>query len=112
MLILPKLRLGRGTARRSRAVEGQARPGSLDNAEQHTLHVSKHFSGRDPHREDAMSCQQRVALSVGNRIRTTIMTLAIDPDAKPCGRAVEIERERTGGMLMPEFQAARSLAQL
>ena len=108
--ILPKRSLGRGTVRRT--VEGHAGFGGIYDVRHGPLEIAEHVPGRHPKRRHAMIGQKRIARVVELGLVAPTMRLAIDLDAQPGFGAVEIEHERTRGMLAAKFKSGWSGAEL
>ena len=96
---LPELVSGRGTARRSRVVEGQAGADFGDDAAQNRVGVPQDFYRRDAQGCDAGLKQPGVAL----RPVAPVMRFTVYFDRQAGVAAKEIEAVRPGGMLPTEF---------
>jgi hypothetical protein len=109
---LPELVSGRGTARRSRGVEGCALPNTLRNEEQNTLEVVQNIGGRNAQRLDPARAKPSIPGSITSRPIAPRVRLAIHFDAKLRPIAVEIERIRSRGMLLAPFKPGLRAAKL
>ena len=105
--VLPELASGRGTARRSRVVEGEARAGTFHHMRQRRLEIAVDFSGRDAERADTRLCKPGVSHLIALRPISAIMRLSVDLDREPGVCAEEVEDIRPARMLTPELEAAR-----
>jgi len=108
-LFLPKLCLGRGTARR--VVEGQPRQNAIYDLHNHGIKIVEYSRRSDPQSFDTMAGQHSVALGIPFRLIASTMRLAINFYAEARGWAVEIQRIGTGRMLASKFETGRSLTQ-
>ena len=105
--ILPKCGLGRGTARQCRVVEGQVLTfmRCRNNMNDSAIQIGQNVARRDPQRRNAMVGKHSIAPHIKSRLVTTIMRLAINFNAQPPLRTIEIKHERSGGMLTAKAQA-------
>ena len=110
-LFLLELVSGRGTARRSRVVEGQARGSLGDNASNNHVQILKHIGRRNTHRRDPAIGKPVVADIITGRLLPPRMRLAIDFDRQPRVAAVKIQRVGARRVLAAELQTTRSSAQ-
>jgi hypothetical protein len=108
---LPELVSGRGTARRSRVVEGQARTRFGNDPAQDRIKVPENLGRRNPQRRNPATSQPGIPSRIARRSLPKTMRLAIHLDREPCIAAVEIETERTGRMLVTKLEPGRPLAQ-
>ena len=110
--ILPELCSGRGTARRSRGVEGQARGRRAQDMRHHRVEFAQHISRRDAQCLDSVFGKKRVSPRISRSLRLETMSLAIDFDAQTGFGAVEIENVRPRRMLATKFQPVRASTKL
>ncbi|GAM00255.1 hypothetical protein SP5_026_00030 [Sphingomonas parapaucimobilis NBRC 15100] len=108
-LFLPKLRLGRGTVRRT--VEGQAVASLCDDVTDDAIQIAKYVSGRDAQDGDPMLRQNRIAPSIPLGSIPAFVNLAIDLDGQPRRRAVEVQHIRPRRMLPAKPQPFGPLAE-
>jgi len=109
---LPELVSGRGTARRSRVVEGQSRPGSRDNVLDHARQIPQHLARRYPHGRHTRLPQPSVTSSIPSRPVATSMRLAIDLDRQPRVAAEKVEAQFPPRRpLTPKLQPTWAFAQ-
>ena len=109
--ILPELVSGRGTARRSRVVEGQPRPRGFENPPNDGIHVTQYFRRRNAQRGHPQSCEPRIARFVALRPVAPFMRLPVDLDRKSGVAAKEVEDVATAWVLFPKLETRRSFAQ-
>ena len=109
--ILPELASGRGTARRSRVVEGQARRCFVDDPAKHRIGISKHLNSGNSQRLDAGRTKPGVARLVPLGPISARVRFAVDLERESGIAAEEIEHERSSGMLAAELQPGRTLPQ-
>ncbi len=109
---LPELVSGRGTARRSRVVEGQSRTRLGNDPAENCIGIAKNFDSRNAHSPDAARREPGIPSSVSLRPIAKPVHLAIHFDREPGIATVEIKTEFAGGMFMPKFESCRPLAKL
>ena len=109
---LPELVSGRGTARRSRGVEGCALRGVCDDTTKDCIEIAQDVCRRDTQRDDPLCFEPGVASGIALRSVAAIVRFAINLDAKPRGMAIEIERIDACGMLPSPFVSHAAFAQL
>jgi hypothetical protein len=110
-LILPELGSGRGTARRSRVVEGQARRRFVNNPPQHRVRVVEHGSCRNTQRLNSNRLQPFVTRGISLRTVAARMGLTVDLHGKPGIAAEKIEHISACRMQPAELQPGRALAE-
>ena len=109
---LPELVSVRGTARRSRVVEGQSRTGSRDNVLDHARQIPQHLARRYPHGRHTRLPQPSVTSSIPSRPVATSMRLAIDLDRQPRVAAEKVEAQFPPRRpLTPKLQPTWAFAQ-
>ena len=108
---LPELASGRGTARRSRVVEGEPRPRLGNDQGQGRLKVIQNRACRNAQGRNARTCEPTISRVIPVRVVTHAMDHAIHLDGKPRIGAIEIQNIRATRMLTAEFQSIRALAQ-
>jgi len=79
---------------------------------QHTIEILEHIACGNSNRPNACLRQPLVAIRVGTRSIAKIVTCTVYLDAQARSVAIEIEHVRTGGMLLPKFEAIRPLPQM
>lgn len=110
--ILPELVSGRGTARRSRGVEGRALCCDMQDVCHHGVEIAQDIARGDPERLDVMRRQNRIPPFIALRPIAKFMRHAINFDAQANLGAVEIKDIGTGRMLATKLQSIRSRSQL
>ena len=110
--ILPELVSGRGTALRSRVVEGQARNRCPKHSIGFAFNILQYFRCGNAKGFNTLFVKPIVSRHILIRAITKIMRHTINLHRKPRIITIEIENIRTGRMLPPEFQAIRSLPKL
>jgi hypothetical protein len=106
--ILPELVSGRGTARRSRVVEGQPQDRLRDNSAHYGIKVRKHLASRDSQSLDSSGTEPRVSRGVSLGSTATVMRFSVELDGEPRIAAEEVEIVRPGRMLASELQTCGS----
>jgi len=110
--ILPELRSGRGTARRSRVVEGQAHLCGTHKVRHRRVEVAKDIVRSDPKRSNSMFGEQCISPPISGCSFFEIMCRTIDFDAKSRFGAIEIQDKGTGRMLATKLQSIWASAEL
>jgi len=108
--ILPELASGRGTARRSRVVEGQAGSGVCDDRLGSSLCIRQNLAGRDPQRLDPMARCPRIPLDIVTKLVGMVVELAVDLDRQARIAAIEVEHVVARFVLTAKFEAVGALA--
>ena len=108
--ILPQLRWGRGTIRRT--VEGRAPARVVGDQSQDTLEIPQYFRRWNPHRHNAIGSQPLIASFIPLRPGTAFMRLPVHLDAQLRTVAVEIERIRSGRMLFAPVESPSTATKL
>ena len=109
--ILPELVSGRGTARRSRVVEGKSAARRRNDGGDRRAQVPQHISGRNAQRGNSLTSEPRIARCVSLRAIPAIMGDAVDLDSQLGIAAKEVQNVSARRMLAAEFQPARPPAQ-
>lgn len=110
--ILPELVSGRGTARRSRVVEGRARRSHVKNLRHCRVEIAQHIAGGDAQSLDPVFGQQGITPGIFRGSFFKAMSLAIRFDAQPRLGTVEVEDEGSGRMLATKLEPVRAGAEL
>ena len=101
--------MGRGTARRSRGVEGFCfRFTKTQDRISNAVRVCKDLFGCDAHDFDPVIVQPLRATFVPLRARAKIVRGPVNFDAELCGGAIEIEHIRSGRMLPADAERRRA----
>jgi hypothetical protein len=98
---------GRGTSRR--LVEGLA---LRQNAGKRPLHIVQDVARGQTQRTIALRNQPFVPRLVAERDAAAVVRFSVDFNRKACGKADEVENERSGGMLATPFMPRRSRPEL
>jgi hypothetical protein len=101
---LPELVSGRGTARRSRAVEGQASARFRHNPAYDRIKIIEKVARGDTKRLNSSGAQPFVASCVPGWSVASRMDFAVDFNGQPSIAAKRIENIRSGWMLASEFE--------
>jgi hypothetical protein len=104
--LLPELVSGRGTARRSRGVEGCARAGALSNEEQNTVQILENIDCANAQCLDPTLPEPGITPGIPRRSIAPGMRLSIDLDAQLRPVTIEIERVFSGGVLLAPLEAS------
>jgi len=108
---LPELVSGRGTARRSRVVEGQSRTCSNDNVLDHAGQILEHLDRWYPQSRNTNVAKPCVPSRILRRPIATSMRLPVNFDRQSGIATEEIEAEfPPRRSLTPKFQPARTLS--
>ena len=110
-LIHPELVSGRGTARRSRVVEGEMRPRRIDNVGERGFQIRQHILRQNTQCGNSVPGKPRVARFIQQGTAAKIMRSAVDLNRQTGIAAEEIEHIGSAWMLAAEFEAAGALAQ-
>jgi hypothetical protein len=102
--ILPEFSSGRGTARRSRVVEGYARRRLFKDMPHHGVHISEDVGSGNSKRPDTGALKLDVARTISFRPIAAIVGLSIDLDGKTGFVAEKVQDERSKWMLSTKFQ--------
>ncbi len=105
---LPQLAWGRGTARRSRGVEGQARSRLSNHSAHHGVEIAQHVGRRYAYRGDPTLRHPPVAYNVALGTIAPVVRFAVDLDRKTRIGTEKIEDIVATWMLSAELQAVRS----
>jgi len=108
--ILPELVSGRGTARRSRVVEGESRLRFRENPRNCRVRIIENNSSGNPQSPNAGPSEPSVPRLIAGRIIAHVMRDAVHFDRKPSIATVKVENVRTAGMLPAEFEPAGAFA--
>ena len=109
---LPELVSGRGTARRSRVVEGEPRPRFGNDQGQGRRKVIQNRACRNAQGRNARTCEPTISRVIPVRVVTHAVDHAIHLNGKPRIGAIEIQNIRATRVLAAEFQSAGPFAQL
>jgi hypothetical protein len=104
--ILPGLASGRGTARHSRVVEGQARCRLIDDPLNYDVGIIEDFVSSYPKSFNSGGEQPCISSCVPRRTIASGVGLAIDFNRQTRVTAEEVENVLSGGMLSTEFETA------
>jgi hypothetical protein len=108
---LPELVSGRGTTRRSRVVEGQARGRLGDDPVNNSVRILEEFNSRNTKRFNSSGMKPLIPSGVMCRPVPPGMGFAVDLNREASIAAEEVENIRPRRMLAAEFQAVRFLAE-
>ena len=102
---LPELVSGRGTARRSRVVEGQACSRRIDDIRRAGFSIAHYIGSWNAKRFDSGRREEGIPPCVAAWPVAHIVRDTIDLDAQSCIAAIEIENEIITTVLTSEFEA-------
>jgi hypothetical protein len=108
---LAELVSGRGTARRSRVVEGQPRCRLSDDETHDAIQIGQHIARRNAQGNYAMRRKPIIPRHVFCGSVAPLMPLAVNLDREPRIATIEIENETAARMLASEFKAAGTVPQ-
>ena len=103
--ILPELVSGRGTARRSRVVEGQACARCVDYTLGASVGIAQDLSGGNPQRRDPSLGKEGIAFRIALRPVAHVVRDTIDLDPQPCIAAIKVEDEIVTAVLATKLEA-------
>lgn len=104
LLILPKLRLGRGTAGRRPVVEGPARVRRGDDAPDHSVDIHEDQRRRHTQRLDTLRGKPRITRHIAVWSIATVVRFVINLNREAHCGTIKVKNVHTGRMLTPESQ--------